>query len=356
MRLIRLIGLIGLTSLVGCSSGEDAVGQPPTPLPTETAIAFSGSMTEEEVTRAGTPLHETGITYFTVWGFKNTGSTSNPTCQTVFPGYRVNYGANTAATTTTNSNNWEYILPAYPDQSIKYWDWSASAYRFFALTGYDNITKDETNGIYEITITADATNVGTTPYYSKLWFSTNTTARPFGDPVTLEFMQPFAKVRFMIILADPEKPMLLTDDDFRPSVTGQRIAQSAEFIVTYPLNYDRREETWSITDGSVGKTLAALTHRWVNADDTAEPPIAADHHWETVVPALNQGSYTFKVRVDGEDKSCVVPAQFMDWLPGFRYTYIFKVNYDGGVELASVHSAYTDWVEDVDNEHILYNW
>lgn len=355
MRLIRLIGLMGLMSLVGCSSGEDAVGQPPTPLPTETAIAFSGSMTEEEVTRAGTPLHETGITYFTVWGFKNTGSTSNPTCQTVFPGYRVNYGANTAATTTTNSNNWEYILPAYPDQSIKYWDWSASAYRFFALTGYDNITKDETNGIYEITITADATNVGTTPYYSKLWFSTNTTARPFGDPVTLEFMQPFAKVRFMIILADPDMPLKLENDDFRPTTTGESIAKKAKVTITYPIKGSETTELFEVN--SITQTLGSFNQRWTESNENnVLPATTENHHWETVIPITNQGNYTYKITVDGEEKSCIVPEEYMNWLPGYSYTYIFKVSGESGVELATVRTAFSVWKEGVDREVQLYNW
>ena len=99
-----------------------------------TAIAFNGSLNEEEVTRATTPL-EDYTTSFRVWAYKNMSETAGVygNTQMVFPGFTVRWINNSAATSTTNSDGWEYILVAYPDQTPKYWDWYAKAYRFFGV-------------------------------------------------------------------------------------------------------------------------------------------------------------------------------------------------------------------------------
>ena len=126
---MRLIGLVGLMGLVGaCSS--DHVTEPQKPEPLQTVIAFSANQQDEEVTRAGsTPLQNTGVTSFRVWAIKNMDDVF-ATYQTVMEEYRVRYAANSSGSSTTNSNSWDYILTAYPDQTPKYWDWSAKAYRF----------------------------------------------------------------------------------------------------------------------------------------------------------------------------------------------------------------------------------
>lgn len=328
-------------------------------------IAFSGNMMEEEVTRAGsTPLQNTGINSFRVWAIKNM-LTDYSTYQMVMPEYRVRYADNSSS--ATNSSGWDYILIAYPDQTPKYWDWEAKAYRFFAVTGATAVTgnnpaTDGTYDSYTASLIADATNEGNTPYYSKLWFSTgNTTDYPtrlFGKPVTLQFMQPFSKVRFMLILSDPESKTytVLEDDDFRPTDPERSIAKKASVTVTYPLKGTKTTEAFLVVANSVTQTLGSFNQRWTEADSEAHPATTENHHWETVVPATNQGSYTYKVTINGEEKSCVVPAQYMDWLPGYSYTYIFKVNAEGGVELATVRTAFTDWQDGIDKEISLYNW
>ena len=71
----------------------------------------------------------------------------------VFPNYTVEYSANTAYTTTSNTKNWEYVgispisttnvkmydgsatTPVTADpQTIKYWDYSAASYTFTAIS------------------------------------------------------------------------------------------------------------------------------------------------------------------------------------------------------------------------------
>ena len=332
-----------------------------------TAIAFSANQQEEEVTRAGsTPLQETGINSFRVWAIKNMDNVFS-TYQRVMEEYRVRYAANSSGSSTTNSNSWDYILVAYPDQTPKYWDWEATAYRFFAVTGASTVTGnnpagDGTYDSYTASFIADATNEGNTPYYSKLWFSTgNGTLYPtrlFGKPVQLEFMQPLSKVRFMLILSDPDSKTytVLEDDDFRPSEPEKNIAKKASVTVTYPMKGNETTEQFEVVPNSVTQTLGSFNQRWTEADSEAHPATTENHHWETVIPATNQGSYTYRVTINGEEKSCVVPAQYMDWLPGYRYTYIFKVNAEGGVELATVRTSFTDWQDGIDKEIQLYNW
>ena len=211
--LMSLMGIIGSMGLMGCSSENTEEQGSPTPPPTEVAISFSGSESQENaVTRAaGTPLSAAGVSQFHVWGYKNMdyndGSGAYGGTQTVFPGYQVDWHDNTAATTTTNSSGWEYIQPGLPDQTIKYWDWGAKAYRYFAVTGTPTHTLNGT--AHEFTFNADASDVdamAATPYFTRLWFSTgNQVAYPdkqFGKAVQLDIYQKssssFSSSLFMI--------------------------------------------------------------------------------------------------------------------------------------------------------------
>ena len=61
------------------------------------------------------------------------------------------------------------------------------------------------------------------------------------------------------------------------------------------------------------------------------------------------------VIVNNNERTAVVPAAYMSWLPGYSYTYIFKITEDGGVEIDLVQSAVTPWTE-LENDHSVYNW
>lgn len=337
---------MGFWVLTGCSSPVDE-----TPVEDGTAIAFSADMSEREVTRSSTPLEETGITSFKVWAYKNMsydeGTQTYGDLQTVMNGFYVRWETNTAATSTTNTHDWEYILTAYPSQTIKYWDFGAKAYRFVAVapaTANVSFPEDGSGNNLLVRFTADASGETVTPYYSRLWFSDNST-KPFGKPVTMEFIQPFAKVRFVFKYANPNAdPLpLLENPDFRPTNPAHAIARSGTITLTFPIAGTEKEESWA-TSG-IGKTLSSFTTVWESAED-----------WYTVLPAVSQGTFTLTVRVDGEERTAVVPEQYMDWQPGYQYTYIFKVNEEGGVELQSVSLGYTDWQGNEEKEHPVYNW
>lgn len=352
MRPMRPIGLIGLIGLISaCSSEQAPEPQVPEPEKQETAIAFTVNLSEEEVTRATRPL-EDYTTSFVVWAFKNMTETAGTysDLQTVMPGYHVDWTENTAATTTTNTHDWEYILLAFPDQTIKFWDFAAKAYRFFAVAEMNPEpgtwdTSTEPNA-YKYTCNADATNAEDAPFYSRLWFSNGDEVayptRLYGKPVTLEFIKPFAEVVFKFTYSDPSatpKPML-EEPDFRPATIGERIATTGTVTITFPIQGTATQESWtSAVDDS--KYLLAFT--------------VAEQVY-TVLPIASQGVYQLKVTVNGEDKTCTVPAQYMSWNPGYRYTYIFKVSDEGGVELESVNIGVKKWQEGKTADHIIYNW
>ena len=372
-----LLGFIGLIAmaLMSCSSSEDG-SEPIVPTPeTGTPIAFSANQGEESAVtrgnrRAGTPLSETGVHAFNVWGYKSMtyseGAYSNN--QTVFPGYIVNWAANSAASTNSNSSGWEYVAQqtSGDEQTIKYWDWSAKAYRFYAVTAG---TPNETiTGQVSFTMTANASpvregegteaekiaaNIADTPYFSKLWFSTGDPVaypdKQFGKPVQLEFIKPFARVRFLFTYSYEAEGIKLKDPSFKPT-NGSEIKLKGTFTVTYPLEGTATSESYTLTPESspeTGETLEAFTEAYIPE---------GTEKWYTVLPNNTQGSYTLSVSVNGKIKPCVVPAQYMQWKPGFSYTYIFKITDNGGVEIDMVQAAFTPWTENESDEYEVYNW
>ena len=367
MGLVRSMGLMSpllliafLLVLSSCSKGsdEELTEQPATELPEENPILFTGSMPEPTaVTRAAT-LSSAGQERFTVWGYKNmsydegTGAYSD--MQTVFPGYTVNWGSNSAGTTTSNSSNWEYVGQA-PNQTIKFWDWSAKAYRFFALTGY---TSHEDNAF---SIAADARTseaMAATPYFTHLWLSTGDPVaypdKQFGQPVVLEFLKPYARVRFIFKYVYPREGIKLTEVSFKPS-SGDKIVRKGTVTVSYPLTGTATREAYSMTpDADTSTQLTEFTEDYDPEDDSKVYTATTDG-WYMVLPNPTQGSYTMSLKVNGENKTAVVPANYMQWLPGYSYTYIFKVTDEGGVEIGWVESAVTPWTE-METDWTVYNW
>ena len=385
--LISLIGLIGqglislmilgLTSCSGSSDDDLQESQPETNSDM-VAITFNGSGgAETAVTRAdGTPLSEKA-TSFTVWGYKNMSYSAGVygETQTVFPGYEARWQEGSAATTTTNSSGWEYILLDKPNQTIKFWDWSAKAYRFFAVTGYTSHEANEPNGPHEFSIAANAVPVldgvghidlaatkaqmALAPYFSRLWFSTGDPVaypdKQFGKPVVLEFLKPYARVRFIFKYVYPREGIKLEDIQFKPSAVDSKILRKGTVTVSYPIQGTATSETFTTTPSGAAEQLDYFSEDYDPEDDTKKY-IKTDNGWYMVLPNNTQGSYTLSVKVNGGDaKTAVVPANYMQWLPGYSYTYIFKITDEGGVETGWVETAVTPWTEMV-ADWTVYNW
>ena len=398
IRPIRLIGLIGVLSLMACSAEQEMPEEPAVP-ETATAISFSGTEgTEEQVTRGAYRAYESyeayktnktagntraaqgledllpdGKKFFKVWAYKNSGNDYEG-LQTVMEDYTVRWVDRSAYTTTSNTNDWEYVnqqSAGSPEQTIKYWDWSATAYRFFGVTGgvtgtFGSYESYGAHSTYEITIPVDATSekeAENTPYYSRLWFSTGNLAeyptRQFGKPVQLEFLRPIARVRFMFIYEDPadEAYTVLAVKGFGPTTSGKRIYQVGTVKITYPLKGTQTTESYSVTptdngvEGLSDDGIPAFTQYYYETPNNVNA-----RKWYSVLPAINQGTYTLDVKVNGNDKTTVVPAAYMNWKPGFQYTYVFKIHVDGSVSISAVNAAFTPWVVEDPRNHTVYNW
>lgn len=377
---IIMVAMAVLMSTACSHSSEDTTeqggGVPVTD--TRTAISFSGQQGEEQALsrgtnrRAGTPLSEKA-TQFKVWGYKNMSESNGDygSLQTVFPGYVVNWITGSAASTTSNSSGWEYVAQqtgSDPEQTIKYWDWEAKAYRYFAVTSGTGAPDVATAGQVSFTMTADASpirdgegtaeekiaaNIEATPYFSKLWFSTGNVSvypdKQFGKPVQLEFLKPYARVRFLFNYSYAAEGVKVTGPSFKPTNGTKKIARKGTVTVTYPLTGASTKESYTITKNASpaeGEELVDFNEEYIPE---------GTEKWYTVLPVLSQGSYTMTVTVNNTGKSAVVPAEYMSWLPGYSYTYIFKITEDGGVEVQLVQAAVTEWIE-LENNHTVYNW
>ena len=152
---------------------------------------------------------------FVVFGIKNAvGETS---AQNTFTNYKVTFNNNSADSTETNTNNWEYVgqtpyaeakvTPAVTSQTVKYWDYSATnGYTFTAFAGKDFLGNDKAK-VEKITTTAgeDKTEydkgytvtVPSAASLDKIFFSDRKVVAKteYNKPVALTFRNFGAKVR-----------------------------------------------------------------------------------------------------------------------------------------------------------------
>ena len=234
-----LIGFAALASLtlVGCSD-NDFLGNDNG---TEVAQQGNGEITfvagNAKTTRAGEFIGATAAEklggMFVVEGTKGSEQEHSPSTTVVFDNYLVGYEYNSAGTTETNTNNWEYVgkqtgitnrmtaatwTALHPgdndakSQTVKYWDYSTSQYDFIAWsTGEREAVTDAAVAGSKVKVTR--INTGSTLasngfqltaasaadlmqcYYTDI----NTVLKAnYGDPVTLTFRNMAAKARIAL--------------------------------------------------------------------------------------------------------------------------------------------------------------
>ena len=213
MKQTLFLAALAFVALASCTSDE-FVGENTSPNSGNNngsgAIVFStgtNGVTRAELT--GAQAAEKLSNAFVVEGTK--GSTSVATT-VVFDNYNVNYTANTANTTASNTDNWEYVgLDVNPlatiyqsgdKQSIKYWDYMQSQYDFIAYSlGNGGATAttitpssatSSSDGAYKLT--------GTTAQLKTVHIADLVTVKDadYGKPVTITFRSLAAKVRLGI--------------------------------------------------------------------------------------------------------------------------------------------------------------
>ena len=364
--------------LLSCShSGQD---DPFIPGSSESGIAFGGNSGnwQEAGSRAWSQIGaragegETGLetlfSSFRVWGYKTKtdthqdGGNGTAVIQKVMDGYLVDWDL---------KNGWEYIGKQNTflntTQTIKYWDYSASSYRFMAYA-YNNETKEvaastdanlsKTTFSIPYVFSNDATST-TTPYISELWVSNNqsTGQNKYGDQVKLTFAPLIAKVRFKFKYAEGQAPKI-TDISFKDSRwqkdangnlqwTGTETTTpiAGTIVISYPLSETNTtvSKTWETTQ--VG--LLELTIPYEEEKDAIHQT-STYQKWYYMPPMdianYKQGSYTITAKVNGNPVSATVDSKYTQWEAGCQYTYTFKIS-ETNTSISFAEVQVEQWVE-----------
>ena len=357
--------------LFSCAeSGQEEPDVPTQPEePKGMSISFggnSGTWQDAPTTRAN---EETGLETisktFKVWGYKTTGgnyTSGFDQSQNVMNGYTVNWTQQTANTTSSNTADWEYVGIA--NQTIKYWDYSATSYRFFAYsipTAAGNITAPFFSGpsttegstylhasfSIPFNYDKDATNVST-PYISNLWLSDNQNFenRKYGACVKLTFAPIITKVRFKFNY-QAESQVSITNISFR-NVNNAPSPTSGNIIINYPITgMDTQAsyiwETTGTETEPINFTIPYEEEGDLNHQTTTRKK------WYFVPPlgdskTTQQSAYIITADINGKKATATVPAEFMQWKAGYQYTYIFKIT-EAGTNIAFTNMQVEKWVE-----------
>lgn len=334
---IIFIFFMALCLLSCSSSGQD---DPFIPEPQQVGISFGGNSGswQDASSRAGDS--ETGLESlfhsFKVWGYK-TKNDDGGSIQKVMGGYLVDWN--------TSSNDWEYIgtynasLNLY--QTIKYWDYSALQYRFWAYAPADapGVIPNENTGAnsHSITIPYEFKSNATltsTPYISNLC------TPKIGDQVKLTFVPLIAKVRFKFKYNDKQiasiQDISFRDERWKPTGNGTflwsgsadaKTPVEGNIIATYPLSGTSTDvtKTWETTkQGILNLTIPYEEEK----DENHQAEIR--QKWYFMPPMdiakYQQGNYILSANIEGNQVSATVGSEYMQWKAGFQYTYIFKVS------------------------------
>ena len=404
---IYILTLAATLLAVGCSDDNDS----PVVKRDSVPIAFAGDMkAEEAVTRAGG--EEVSLTeysnQFVVAGYKNTPADG---LKDVMKGYTVRWAANTAGSTVSNTTDWEYVGIA-TDQDVKHWDFAATDYRFFAYVpsrgdnrkganpyNYSVSTSDVSDGKVAITFSNlesatsynDGVYVGPKseghtisvydlPLYSDFWCKSpldpevrNETTQKMA-PVKLAFRMPFARVKIMfkrsansaVYAADAT----VTNIKFAPiltETTQHRLIKKANFVVTYPLTPEAGSElTTTVVVATGSETMAEMTFddmkkgepgSYKGILDKVEHPYAASPEYFMFPRKGEHTDFKLSASIGNILQECIVPAELMEWEPGYEYTYIFKILESGGIHLDLIGVGISQW-EYVEEPfvHEVHNW
>ena len=308
------LAIASVAMLLASCANDEFTGSKTTPASENTTIAFNmqGSSQIRSTDDAPTKLGN----MFIVWGEKNeTDGKKASKTNLVFKNYVVKYTQNSANTTTSNTNNWEYVgidhssyttnvTPNIGEsaQTIKYWDDSASSYTFTAVSAKENdikegkvkITKNEgstgessTGTVYDKGYTIEL-DTGATPgsiYYADRNNVTKTDGSFSYQPVTMTFRNFQSKIRFGIYETVP---------GYKVVITGIKYKTDASTTVTHPTEGDK---TFGVdgnfvivgksnTDGSEN-TKYTVTY---TSDNKAQVAIATGYNSQTY---LNTGGTTW---------------------------------------------------------------
>ena len=361
------------------------------PEPQQGSISFggnSGSWQDAPTSRAGETGLETIEKSFRVWGYKNTGGNKTDGFtepQKVMDGYIVNWNQPAAG----NTGNWEYSGIKNPNlnnatQTVKYWDYSATCYRYFAFspeganvtttllqeggnsTNQAGTTSEEGSSNQAGTTSAEgSTNQtdkaskvsfqipfeynenatsSTTPYISDLWLSDNQNFgddKKYGACVKLTFAPIVTKVR--IIFKYPENITNISIKDISFKKTDGEVPTAGNIRITYPITGTETQHVYSWEPEPTQTGIITLSVPYEEETDKIHQTTERGK-WYFVPPIEEQGTYTMTATIDGKTSTAIIPAEYMQWKAGYQYTYIFKIT-EAGTVISFTNLQVEKWTE-----------
>lgn len=401
---------IAILTMASCTS-NDFVGDKEA-LETGSTKAISFGMNTPAITRAprtGSDAASDLNKNFVVFGYKTVSSSP----QTVFDNYQVNYvdaGGSSAHSTESNSTGWEYVgyknLPfgttttlggvlntdgvaknasgssTNVDQSIKYWDYGATQYDFFAYSlgagEPDDADSDPqyakasalSNSTY--TLEGNATQLGACYISNKntmTSLSTSTTA------VQLEFLSFLSKVElkfYEIIPGYSVKSVTFYPSSAGASTTTPSLYAASSVIPIggkYTVTFDGNgkpqlalaaSDPAPTTDTKIDFSATLTNYKDKDYKESSEVVYlgrasndATSTNTITVLPnpdntnALNLKMDFTLVSRDGSGETinmtgatAVIPAAYAQWKPNYKYTYIFKISDNTNAQSGAVTGLY----------------
>lgn len=377
-------------TLASCSS-DDFLGDTPgsTPTSANSTINFGGDA--GKITRAtsneGTPQQMLDG-QFLVYGVKKTSETQ---LVSVFPNYSVWYDE--AKNTTSNTNGWEYVgtkdaanlgtgkITLSKEQTIKYWDYSASEYHFVAGSPINafqyTISQDLTTGtdIESATVTGlaghiEANNTETALKTNPVYIAAPVKIAKDGyqKPVKFTFIRQQSMVRVGLYETIPgysiteikfydaagstatSSNIILTSATANYFVGGSNVSGTVTYnwetpTPSYTFNYTdnenlKKSQNWYA--GALEYGVKATTSATTIISDLygIDGDMDANNGYFIVMPTLASEAsailikcdYTLKSTDDSNEEihvkgaTAAIPAAYSKWDINTRYTYLFKIS------------------------------
>lgn len=358
------IAALAIVGFANCANDEFIGSAPPTAETTDGTINFGFDM--QKATRAdqtGATAATTLGNQFIVYGEKNESSKNAATAANlVFQNYQVNYTANTAFTTTSNTENWEYVgythSSAYQTgittkdgdatavnalstaQTIKYWDYGATSYTFTAVSAsttdleggkvtIQKLTSDATDVYgkgYNIHIAADADPskvfIADRKVINKSTNTDRTADNSYGGNVTLSFRNLLSHIRVgmyetvsgytvtinkfkYVDASNPAFSAMTTEgtDKFYANVPNVGTSSAANLVVKYLNSTSGAENTPTIAiSGTTGNNYIALGTNLkadkVLAETVTSPTYDTDEYTYTAVYPQEANTTNLKLKLD----------------------------------------------------------
>lgn len=238
---------------------------------------------------------------FYVLGTKGTLPTGSPTTTKVFDNYQVEWGANTAGTSSDNTNDWKYAGLDFvalnktshnegDKQTIKYWDYSQPQYDFIAYSiGNNTLVTDKTatlndNEVLGTTIvTPNVNNETTNATYAsyslkatkiadlkECYYTDVTTVEKanYKQPVKFTFKNLTAKVRVAFYETVPgysvKELQFYSDETTKRGNLNSEESKSATLYTTGNDSYIAKNGEITVTYPVVGSTAKAAGTKGYN--------------------------------------------------------------------------------------------